>query len=238
MELLSKEHWVKQSVFLKDFLRGLSLRDSSQELVGLKSSDRFYSKYRSTLHAQFILMLYTTLESVVIQSVQDVFDVIKDQRICFERLNKEIQKIYIKIKCPIDDNKSREEVFLSILGMLKKEKIVDVQCQKPFKRGNPFKRGSLHVKHINDHILEKIGINRFVFEIYHKNLRCNIVEKISEISETCNKLAHGAESFQEYGSRLGIQDLRQYFCALCYYMHAYLRCIAKYIQQKGYLKNE
>lgn len=233
----SKKLYLEQKLFLRDLLKDMDRLE--------QKNDEFYSKYSKILKAQFILMLYTTLESVVIQSIQDIFDKITEEKTHFYSLNKHFQKLYIKAKIK---NKERDfnqvlgdEDFLTLLCKLNNKKnIASIECKKDFEGENPFKAGSLNIKIINKEILKKIGIDCDESKIdqYCRKLKCNIRCKISNISDNRNKLAHGEISFQDCGRNISIKDLRESYISLFSYLSYYLKIIANYIQSRSYLNNE
>lgn len=233
----SKKLYLEQKRFLRDLLKDMDRLE--------QKNDEFYSKYSKILKAQFILMLYTTLESVVIQSIQDIFDKITEEKTHFYSLNKHFQKLYIKAKIK---NKERDfnqvlgdEGFLTLLCELNNKKnIASVECKKDFEGENPFKAGSLNIKVINKEILKKIGIDcdESKIEEHRKKSGRDIKGKVSRISNDRNKLAHGEISFQDCGKNISIKDLRESYISLFSYLSYYLKIIANYIQSRSYLNNE
>lgn len=235
----SQSLYLGQRTFLKALLKDM-------EDLELKH-DTFYNSYKQTIKAQFVLMLYTTIESVVMQSIQDIFDIIKIEKRHFYDLNNHIRQVYFKAKI---SNKERnfnqilkDEKFLSLLEVMRKiDSIVEIKTKEDFKQENPFKAGSLDFKHIKKYIFDTLGINDNITQSLNKwnnILKCDIVSCIKEdIKDSRNSLAHGEISFNEFGRGKSIKDLRKYYISTSIFLCYYIKSIQLYIEEQQYLKDK
>ena len=242
----SKDLYFEQRKFLKALLKDISYEEK-KEKEGVKNE--FYHNYNQTIKSQFVLMLYTTLESVVMQSIQDIFDKIKQEKRNFYMLNKNLKKIYVKSKVMnrdrsfndiLGDNKNS---FLTQLECIKhKNCIIDINCNKDFGHQNPFGTGSLDYYKITESILKTLNIEYEVLNeginLASKNYKYNIRENIKEIKEARNKLAHGEQSFQDFGKDKSINDIEKYFVSINIFLYFYLKNIQIYIDNRNYLRDK
>lgn len=234
----SRDLYLEQRRFLKALLK--DMEDLEQK------HDTFYNSYKQTIKAQFVLMLYTTIESVVMQSIQDIFDIIKIEKRHFYDLNNHIRQVYFKAKI---SNKERnfnqilkDEKFLSLFEAIRKtDSIVEIEAKKNFKQENPFKAGSLDYKNIKKYIFDALGINDNITQSLNKwnsILKCDIASCIKEdIKDSRNSLAHGEISFNDFGKGKSIKDLRKYYISASIFLCYYIKSIQLYIKKQQYLKN-
>ncbi len=146
----AKELYLEQKSFLKGLLRDMNRLE--------QENNKFYADYSQTLKSQFVLMLYTTLESIVMQSIQDIFDVIKQEKRSFYELNNAFKKIYFKAKI-IDKARHFNEIvsdknFLKIIDIIAHKQTIEITPKEDFKNENPFKASSLDMKNIKENILK------------------------------------------------------------------------------------
>lgn len=222
----------EQKSFLKDLLKDMEVMDK-------ENNNNFYNKYAQSIKSKFVIMLYTMLESVIMQSLQDIFDHIKQNKIHFHDLHDNMKKIYFKAKI-----KNKERHFNAILADNLIEVIeqlnngiVEIKLKKDFNNENPFNSGSLNYKNIKDNILAMLissddidgNINKF-----NKCFKINIQETIGINTEDRNKLAHGEKSFQDFGSNITVSILKKRYISIVIFLRKYLRSIEYYIINKGY----
>ncbi|MCW1360049.1 MAE_28990/MAE_18760 family HEPN-like nuclease [Campylobacter sp. CCS1377] len=229
------ESWTiykEQKSFLKDLLRDMETMDK-------RNNNAFYNKYAQSIKSKFVIMLYTILESVVVQSLQDIFDYIKQNKIRFHDLNDNMKKIYFKAKIKNKERHFNAIVADNLIEVIKQlnNGIVEINLKKDFNNENPFNAGSLNYKNIKDDILAMLissdsidsNINKF-----NKYFRINIQEIIRKNTEDRNKLAHGEKSFQDFGSNITVDDLKKRYISIIIFLHKYLKSIEYYIINKGY----
>lgn len=226
----SQEIYMQQKEFLKDFLKDI-------EKIDIEENNIFYNNYKQIIKSQFIIMLYTFLESVIMQSLQDIFDHIKQAKICFHNLKDEVKKVYIKAKIK---NKERHfnqiiaEDLIRVIKQLHKNESIDINLKIDFDGENPFNAGALNYRNIDKHIIKNFVLNNIDINEYNKFLGINIQDKIKINTEDRNKLAHGEISFQDFGKNITIKELRIRYISIVIYLCKYLKSIENYINNQGY----
>lgn len=189
---------------------------------------------------------YTTLESIVMQSIQDIFDVIKQEKRSFYELNNALKKIYFKAKI-IDKARHFNEIvsdknFLKIIDIIAHKQTIEITPKEDFKNENPFKASSLDMKNIKENIFKNFNIDESkltnIVEKWNAKLKMSISESIREIKKARNQLAHGEISFQDFGKNRSIQDLKKYYVAISIFLFHYLQNIKQYILQQSYLESK
>lgn len=201
----------------------------------IQSTDSFYNNFKQVIKSQFILMLYTTIESVVMTGIQDIFDDISTKKYNFYNLRDEVKKIYLKFNIK---NKERhinniiDRDMIEILDKIEKEEIVNISLLTNLNNENPFSAGSLDCKSIRENILEKFGIDTIDENTFKK---ChNTLQNIVQIKDYRNKLAHGEETFENIGRNITIDTLKEYFLSWSMFLRKYVKNIQKYITNEEY----
>lgn len=239
--MIAYDLYREQKFFLRAMLRDMEKLDQSAR------AGTFFSKYSQAIKSQYRIMLYTILESVVVQSFQDIFDNIIEDKIHFFKTSRQIQCFYIKAKTK---NKERDfnqivsdQNFIDILNQFQDDKhILSVNFKKDFQRENPLNAGSLDCEEIQKK-LNKLGIdtkNELKDQInsLSARFRLNLREEVKKNTEARNILAHGEKTFYEYGRDVDINDLKHAYLATNLFLFIYLRKIKNYISSKGYVKND
>lgn len=233
----AKELYLEQKSFLKGLLRDMNRLE--------QENNKFYIDYSQTLKAQYVFMLYTALESVVIQSIQDIFDTITLEGRKFYELNDALKRIYFKAKIT---NKTRhfneivsDENFLKIIDTIVHKQTIEITPKEDFKNENPFKASSLDMKNIKENIFKNFNIDESkltnIVEKWNIKLKMSISELLREIKKARNQLAHGEMSFQDFGKNKTIQDLKKYYTAISVFLFYYLQSIEQYIAKQSYLEH-
>lgn len=225
----SQEIYTQQKEFLKDFLKDI-------EKMDIEENNVFYNNYKQIIKSQFIIMLYTFLESVIMQSLQDIFDDIKQTKICFHNLKDEVKKIYIKAKIKNKERHFNQIVAEDLIEVIKKLSggKVDIDLKKDFTNENPFNAGALNYQNIDNYIIKNFVLKNIDIDGYNKIFKIGIQEKIKENTENRNKLAHGEISFQDFGKNITIKELRIRYLSIVIYLYRYLKSVENYINNKGY----
>ena len=237
----AEELYLEQKSFLKDLLRAMDRLE--------QENNRFYVDYSQTLKAQYVFMLYdAALESVVMQSIQDIFDAVALKNKKFYELNDAFKRIYFKAKIT---NKTRhfneivsDSEFLNTINVAIQHKTIKITLKEDFKNENPFKAGSLDIKNIKDNIFKNLNMDESnlmdIIKRWNTRLTTGIENDIQEIKQARNQLAHGEISFQDFGKDKSIQRLKKYYIAISVFLFYYLQSIKQYISEESYLetKNE
>ncbi|EAI6632448.1 hypothetical protein KQS24_000395 [Campylobacter jejuni] len=229
------ESWTiykEQKSFLKDLLRDMETMDKG-------NNNSFYNKYAQSMKSKFVIMLYTMLESVIMQSLQDIFDHIKQNKISFYDLHDNMKKIYFQAKIKNKERHFNAIVADNLIEVIEQlnNGVVEINLKKDFNSENPFNAGSLNYKNVKDNILAILmssdsidsNINKF-----NKYFKINIQEVIGVNTKDRNKLAHGEKSFQDFGSNITVDDLKKRYISIIIFLHKYLKNIEYHIINKGY----
>lgn len=232
----SKDLYFEQRKFLKALLKDMEKLEQKH--------DSFYSDYQQILKSQFVLMLYTTIESVVMQSIQDIFDIIKQEKRHFYDLTNNIKQIYFKAKINNKERNFNQIVkdgrFLSLLDEFKEtNSIVEIIIKQDFEQENPFKAGSLDCKNIKEYIFGALEIEDNIttnLKKWNHILKQDIASCIqNDIKVSRNALAHGEISFNNFGKDKSIKDLKKYYISVNIFLFYYIKSIQLYVSEKKYV---
>ena len=230
----SMDYYCQYKNDLKNMLSSLEYEDS-------KDNNQFYKKFSQIIKSQFILMLYTTLESIVMTSIQDIFDDINQKQYNFYHLTNKLKQIYIKFNVKHKERHFNEIIynndFMDIFNRIERKETVNIELFNEENKENPFSAGSLDYSSIYENILKKfdITIDREKFNKYSNRIKRNILKDIENIKNYRNQLAHGEKTFEEIGKTITISDLKKYFCSWIIFLREYLKSIQSYINKQGYM---
>ncbi|WP_395148611.1 MAE_28990/MAE_18760 family HEPN-like nuclease [uncultured Helicobacter sp.] len=218
--------------FLRDLLQDMVVMDKD-------NNNAFYNKYKQSIKSKFVIMLYTMLESVVMQSLQDIFDHIKQSNIKFYDLTDNMKKIYFKAKIKNKERHFNTIISDSLIEVIKhlNKSAVEINLKNNFNNENPFNAGSLDYKNIKEKILKVLGLQDSIddsIDKFSKRFKINIKEEIQNNAQVRNKLAHGEASFQDFGKSITIYDLQKRYASIVIYLYKYLKSIEMYINTQGY----
>lgn len=207
-------------------------------------TNQFYNDFKYIIKSQFMLMLYTTLESIVMTSIQDIFDDIYQKQYNFYHLTDKLKQIYLKFNVKHKERHFNQIIsdnnFINIFDRIKRNEIVNIDLfnneDNNQNNENPFSSGSLDYKNINECILKKFGINidKNEFNRYSKKTRGDILKNIENMKNYRNQLAHGEKTFDEIGRNITIKDLKEYFLSWIILLRKYLKSIQSYIDKQEY----
>lgn len=239
--MIAYDLYREQKIFLRAMLRDMEKLDQS---AGVGT---FFFNYSQAIKSQYRIMLYTMLESVIMQSFQDIFDKIEENKVHFFNVNRHIQCLYIRAQTR---NKERgfdtivaTPFFLDMLNQFKNDgHAIKINLKNDFQGENPFKAGSLNCHKIQN-ILNDLGIDtknelKDKIDSLSTRFRLGIGDKIKQNTEARNILTHGEKTFYEYGRDVNINDLKHAYLATNLFLFIYLRKIKNYISSKGYVKND
>ncbi len=226
------ESWTiykEQKSFLKDLLKDMEVMDK-------ENNNNFYNKYAQSIKSKFVIMLYTMLESVIVQSLQDIFDHIKQNKISFYDLHDNMKKIYLQAKIKNKERHFNAIIANDLIEVIKQlgNEMVEINLKNDFNNENPFSAGSINCKNIKSNILNKIILSDIDVNKFNRLCEINIQLTIKINTEDRNKLAHGEISFQDFGKDITIKGLKERYLSIVIYLHKYLQNIKKYIANQGY----
>ncbi len=143
------ESWTiykEQKSFLKDLLKDMEVMDK-------ENNNNFYNKYAQSIKSKFVIMLYTMLESVIVQSLQDIFDHIKQNKISFYDLHDNMKKIYLQAKIKNKERHFNAIIANDLIEVIKQlgNEMVEINLKNDFNNENPFSAGSVSYTHLRAH---------------------------------------------------------------------------------------
>lgn len=179
------------------------------------------------LKSTCFLLLYNSLEGTVYKSLEFIVDQIKDEKLSYIDVLKEIREMWLSSKFPTGtklDELDSEKIFERMNNLLSTKIEIDLVMFREQNRGY-FGKNNLNDDVIHKELLPKIGIN----------LEQKISEpKLDEIKTKRNSLAHGGTSFSELGKTTSFIDLTTYKQKTFRYLEKYVTEISKYVDEKKY----
>lgn len=166
----------------------------------------------ATRKASLFLLFYNLIESVIFTSFELLFDEICCNCSDYSLLTTEVQLQYKKY----DKNNTLNPNDLITLSLQKYERQITLFS------------GNLDARSIRK-LLSAWGINT--------NFHVDKEEKIRDIKEFRNTLAHGEKAFKEIGRNYTTQELCEYCTVLYSYLSTVVDCFRDYIQHRKYMKN-
>lgn len=155
----------------------------------------------TTQKSSAILILYNIIESIVSRLLGKIHDKIMNETILYHEFNDNLRRtifiFYKKIldENNIDKNHKSMEVFYFLINGKNKIKLTYNFMVETYQLFS----GNLDAKEIRS-----VFKNKYGFEFNENELKEPVLKRIREGR---NNLAHGDQSFEEYGRNLTIQDI-------------------------------
>lgn len=155
----------------------------------------------TTQKSSAILILYNIIESIVSRLLGEIHDKIMNETILYHEFNDNLRRtifiFYKKIldENNIDKNHKSMEVFYFLINGKNKIKLTYNFMVETYQLFS----GNLDAKEIRS-----VFKNKYGFEFNENELKEPVLKRIREGR---NNLAHGDQSFEEYGRNLTIQDI-------------------------------
>ena len=175
------------------------------------------------LKSTILIMLYNLLEGTITQTFSLIFEKVSSEVECFDSLNSNLQKLYLKRY----NNKlsSTNKIYRFVSQCNDLHKI----SYKNFTQESELYSGNLDARKIRELLLQ-LGIK---YELHTDG-----EENLSIIKDKRNKLAHGEFSYSEIGRDYTKSDIVKY-AQICFsYIESYIILIKKYIDEEQFLKKE
>ena len=203
------------------FLHGLSKQTTKLAVAHSAGQYQIQSlnlELEKTLKANGLLLLYNLVESTMRNAIVAIFDELKNQAISFDQLKPEIKMIVLQnLK-----KRSLEEIHLQI-NQISTDIIIATFYPKKLFSGNVDAR-------LIKEIAEKYGFSYQTEPTKTKN-----GEKLVDIKDKRNDLAHGVKSFKEVGQGKTIEDLLKIKEEVIEYLRQILENIKTYLDNQEYL---
>jgi hypothetical protein len=188
---------------------------------GIIVTEKIQSQFQITLIANAFIILYNLIEATVRNSIIEIYDKLKEEEVCYEKLSESLKKIWIKQST--DNLKEgnyrpetlREYVFNITTDILNKETIIFSKDKMDFS-------GNLDAQKIRK-LADKFG-----FETSPNG------RNLVEITNKRNRLAHGEQTFYEVGKDFSVKELEVFKNETILYLEDVIYKIEKFISAKEY----
>lgn len=180
------------------------------------------------LKANFLLILYNLIESVIIDSIKQVYDILFSENLTYEKAINEIQVLWLELnhknfKKDKEGTKKGEQIRDIILNIT--DEIIKLNVDAEY-----FKTGW----NIDKKKIEEIIKSHWISEkIRRKTWTWN---RLHEVKSKRNDLAHWNFSFSEIGRNYTIEQLWEINKDVVTYIEAILNNIDNYIDQKKFIR--
>lgn len=173
---------------------------------------------RKVLFANTYLLLYNLVESTVRDSIQEIFDHFEQEGVAFDELSDKLKVLILT-----NVKGYQPSTFVENVNVL----AIDI-VYKSFDSKN-VASGNIDAKEIR-----KIA-NKYGFSSVTEYSECKNGEKLLEVKEKRNNLAHGIVSFSECGRDASLGDIKTAFNEVSAYISNIKDNIQEFIAERKYL---
>jgi len=177
------------------------------------------------LKANLFLLLYNLVESTIRNAINDIVDEINDKDLVYKSLKDELRKAWVKKATKDLESAKTDKITMTVFEIL--ERFHDEPFIK-YERDFINFSGNLDAKKIRT-IAESIGFSTMV----HHTAKGG--EKLEDIKDKRNSLAHGNFSFSEIGREYNISSLEEIKKQVFIYLKGLLKNIKSYLDNQEYL---
>lgn len=209
-----------------DFLDNIEKEDGEKSI-----NDILFNKdLEKIVRANALLMLYNLVESTLVNGIEEVYSVFRQDGITYSQVRHEIKEIwfnyrfsnaYDKKACFDTYKKTAEKIITSI--MLNEPLELDRKATGI--------SGNLDADSIRD-VCKKHGIQ------FNSPEECHGGVKLGKVKEQRNQLAHGTLSFVECGRDFTVIDLHEIKIEVGKFLNGFIDAIESYYDNKEYLSHE
>lgn len=193
-----------------------------------KSNHILYNKdVEKIIRANSLLMLYNLVESTLVTGIEEIYSALKENNITYSQVRREIREIWFNYrfsnaydrKAHYDTyKKTAEKIITSI--MLNEPLILDRKATGI--------SGNLDATSIRD-VCKKHGIQ------FNTPGNCHGGEKLTQVKDQRNQLAHGTLSFVECGRDFTVEDLHVIKEEVENFLSGFIDSIESYYDNEEYL---
>ena len=209
-----------------DFLDNIEKEDGEKSI-----NDILFNKdIEKIVRANALLMLYNLVESTLVNGIEEVYSVFRQDGITYSQVRHEIKEVwfnyrfsnaYDKKACFDTYKKTAEKIITSI--MLNEPLELDRKATGI--------SGNLDADSIRD-VCKKHGIQ------FNSPEECHGGVKLGKVKEQRNQLAHGTLSFVECGRDFTVIDLHEIKIEVGKFLNGFIDAIESYYDNKEYLSHE
>ena len=211
-----------------DLINFLDSIDRQTE-TNLTDSILYNRDIEKIIKANSLLMMYNLIESTLTNSIEKVYSILKEDNITYSQVRQEIQNIWFNYKFSNAHDKNSH--FYTYRDTA--EKIINSIMQREpleLNRKATGISGNLDADTIRQ-ICKTHGIQ------FRTPENCHGGQKLSQVKDQRNLLAHGTLSFVECGRDFSISDLHETKIEVETFLQEFINAIEKYYNEKEYLSS-
>ena len=193
-----------------------------------KSSYILYNKdVEKIIRANSLLMLYNLVESTLVTGIEEVYSALKENNITYNQVRSEIKEIWFNYRFSnAYDRKAHYDTYKKTA-----EKIIESIVHKDtliLNRKATGISGNIDAISIRD-VCKKHGIQ------FNTPRNCHGGEKLTQVKDQRNQLAHGTLSFLECGRDFTAEDLHVIKDEVEKFLSGFIDSIESYYDNEEYL---
>lgn len=190
----------------------------------------FTNKQLETIvKANALLMLYNLVESTFVNSIEYLYNALRDDGITYSKTSSEIQQIWLNHKFyNAYDKKAHFDTYKNTAVKIVNSIISNAPLELNRRAANV--SGNLDADKIRN-VCKDHGIP------FETPKECHGGQILTKLREQRNQLAHGTISFAECGRELTTTDLYNIKKEVEIFLQGFIRAIEEYYHNKAYLVN-
>ena len=211
---------------LIDFLDNIEKEDGEKSINNIL----FNKDIEKIVRANALLMLYNLVESTLVNGIEEVYSVFKQDEITYSQVRSEIKEIWFNYRFSnAYDKKAHFDTYKKTAEKI----ITSIMLNKPLEldRKATGISGNLDADSIRE-VCKKHGIQFISPE------ECHGGKKLGKVKEQRNQLAHGTLSFVECGRDFTVIDLHEIKIEVEKFLSGFIDVIESYYDNKEYLSDE
>lgn len=211
---------------LIDFLDNIEKEDGEKSINNIL----FNKDIEKIVRANALLMLYNLVESTLVNGIEEVYSVFKQDEITYSQVRSEIKEIWFNYRFSnAYDKKAHFDTYKKTAEKI----ITSIMLNKPLEldRKATGISGNLDADSIRE-VCKKHGIQFISPE------ECHGGKKLGKVKEQRNQLAHGTLSFVECGRDFTVNDLHEIKIEVENFLSGFIDAIESYYDNKEYLSDE
>ena len=211
---------------LIDFLDNIEKEDGEKSI-----NDILFNKdIEKIVRANALLMLYNLVESTLVNGIEEVYSVFKQDEITYSQVRREIKEIWFNYRFSnAYDKKAHFDTYKKTAEKI----ITSIMLNEPLEldRKATGISGNLDADSIRE-VCKKHGIQ------FKSPKECHGGGKLGKVKEQRNQLAHGTLSFVECGRYFTVNDLHEIKIEVENFLSGFIVAIESYYDNKEYLSDE
>lgn len=211
---------------LIDFLDNIEKGDSKK----IPNDLLFNKDIEKIVRANALLMLYNLVESTLLNGIEEVYSVFRQDGVTYSKVRREIKEIWFNYRFSnAYDKKAHYDTYRKTAEKI----ITSIMLNEPLKldRKATGISGNLDADSIRE-VCKKHGIK------FKAPIECHGGEKLVKVKEQRNQLAHGTLSFVECGRDFTVIDLHEIKTEVEKFLGGFMDAIESYYDNKEYLSDE